>query len=69
VRWIAAAAFVMASAFAYAFKHEGLDGVGVAMLLTGIAARIESSRRHGLWQFQLGEAVCVGAYLAESSII
>jgi hypothetical protein len=65
VRWIAAAAFVMASTFAYAFKYEAWMASGVAMLLTGIAARL-IYRRSWLSQFQLGEAVCVGAYLAET---
>ena len=64
VRWIAAATFVMAVAFTYVFKHEAWMVSGMAMLLTGIAARLVYQRSR-LSQFQLGEAVCVGAYLAE----
>jgi len=65
VRWIAAAAFVMAGALAYAFKCDPWMASGVAMLLTGIAAQLIYQRSR-LSQYQLGEAVCVGAFLAES---
>lgn len=65
VRWIAAATFVMTVAFACALRCEAWMVSGLAMLLTGIAARLIYQRSR-LSQFQLGEAVCVGAYLGEA---
>jgi len=65
VRWIAVATFVMGIIFSYAFKREAWMVSGMAMLLVGIAARL-IYRRSPLSQFQLGEAVCVGAFLAET---
>jgi hypothetical protein len=67
VRGIILATFVMAVAFNYALKREAWMVSGMAMLLTGIAARL-LYRRARLSQFQLGEAVCVGAFLAESVV-
>jgi len=64
VRWIAAAAFVMGVSFGYALKREAWMVSGMAMVLTGVSARF-IYRRSRLSQFQLGEAICVGAYLAE----
>ena len=69
VRWIIAATFVMALAFNYALKREAWMDSGMAMLLTtGIGARLLYRLDRGYLQFQLGEAVCVGAFLAETVV-
>jgi hypothetical protein len=65
VRWIAAATFVITVALSYALKREAWVTSAVAMFVVGLAARL-IYQRSWLSQFQLGEAVCVGAFLAES---
>jgi len=65
VRWIAAATFVLSVALSYALRREAWMVSGMAMFVMGIAARLIYQRSR-LSQFQLGEAVCVGAFLAET---
>jgi hypothetical protein len=65
VRWIVAVTCVMDIALACAFKREAWVVSGVAMFVVAVAARL-AYQRSRLSQFQLGEAVCVGAFLAET---
>ncbi len=65
VRWVASSTFVLAIVLAYILKKEPWMVTGLAMLLVGISSRL-IHRNARLTRFMAGEAVCVGAYLAES---
>jgi hypothetical protein len=65
VRWAAGVAFVVALVLAFLLRREAWMVTGVAMLFAGASARGFSGSSRLPWRLT-GEAVCVGAFLAES---
>jgi len=65
VRWVASATFVVTITLADVLRWDAWSVTGLSMLMVGLSAW-GLSRRSRQSRFMLGEAVCVGAYVAES---
>jgi hypothetical protein len=65
VRWTAGAAFILTFLLAYAWRWEAWRTTGLSMLGVALFSRWVN-RNPKLPRFMVGEAVCAGAYLAES---
>jgi len=66
IRWVAAAAFGTTLLFGMALPSKPWMATGVAMVMIGLASRF-FYRRSRLLDYPMGEAVCLGAYVAETA--
>jgi cell division protein FtsW (lipid II flippase) len=65
VRWVAGATIVLTLVLAYVLRREAWRATGMAMLSVALVSWW-IYRSPKLPRFMVGEAVCVGAFLAES---